>query len=876
MTTRREAFFFFAAILAFAAQGSGTPPQGSETREFRSAWPAAVERIWAGPEYWANRLQDWRVRGGRLECTAAAADRNVHLLVRQAGPLAGDIRMIVRTAVPDSVREAKERNWVGFRIGARGEAGDYRDSAVSGKGLNAGLSTDGELFIGDFELLQSESVRRALRDSLKAGILLRFEAKPASGRASISLAVIDPATGSAVSSVEESGVDPGALSGNLALVSHLPNAAVEEGQAVSWFVDWTVEGEGVEGHDERAFGPVLFTQYTVGRGILKLTAQLPPLGSMDSQAIKLLIRKPSGDWMEQGDAPIDPDARSATFRVPGWDTTRDVPFRLVYEMAAELSSERRSFTYSGMVRREPADKKEFVLGALMGTSGPGFPHGEIVGQVKAQNPDLLFFSGGQIDARGVGYGIQNEPVESAILEYLRRWYLFGWAFGDLLRDRPAVIIPGDGDVFQGNLWGAGGKPTDPGWGVEAQDSGGYKMPPRWMNMVQRTQTSHLPDPVDPAPVEQGIGVYFGDLRYAGLSFAVLEDRKFKSAPKALLPDAAVRDGWARNPDWDPAKNSDVKGAELLGARQIAFLKSWAADWTGGTWMKVALSQVLFADVSTLPKGTAGGESASPLPPLTPGENPPDDVPAAGMDSNGWPPFGRNAAIRELRKAYALHLAGGQSPGSAIQYGIEAWKDAGFALGVPSLSSLKPQRWFPKAPGLNRKRGEPSHIGDFKDGFGNRMTILAVVNPSPSGQTTSELQGRAPGYGIVRFDRATREITLECWPRNAEPGKAGAKPYPGWPVKFSQFDNYGRAARAYLPTLKFVGMTAPVVQVVEEKTGEIVYTVRARGDSFRPKVFAAGMYTIRAGEPGTERWKILRKIAARLPGNPPVQRVVDFR
>ena len=30
-------------------------------------------------------------------------------------------------------------------------------------------------------------------------------------------------------------------------------------------------------------------------------------------------------------------------------------------------------------------------------------------------------------------------------------------------------------------------------------------------MVERTQTAHLPDPVDPTPVDQGIGVYFTEL-----------------------------------------------------------------------------------------------------------------------------------------------------------------------------------------------------------------------------------------------------------------------------------------------------------------------------------------------------------------------------
>ena len=36
--------------------------------EFASAWPKGVERMWVGPEYYANRLIDWRVRDGRLEC----------------------------------------------------------------------------------------------------------------------------------------------------------------------------------------------------------------------------------------------------------------------------------------------------------------------------------------------------------------------------------------------------------------------------------------------------------------------------------------------------------------------------------------------------------------------------------------------------------------------------------------------------------------------------------------------------------------------------------------------------------------------------------------------------------------------------------------
>lgn len=68
----------------------------------------------------------------------------------------------------------------------------------------------------------------------------------------------------------------------------------------------------------------------------------------------------------------------------------------------------------------------------------------------------------------------------------------------------------DHDMYHGNIWGCGGRPTNPAQGIAAdgQDSGGYKMPSRWINMTQRVQTSHLPDPFDPTPVLQDITVYY--------------------------------------------------------------------------------------------------------------------------------------------------------------------------------------------------------------------------------------------------------------------------------------------------------------------------------------------------------------------------------
>jgi len=85
----------------------------------------------------------------------------------------------------------------------------------------------------------------------------------------------------------------------------------------------------------------------------------------------------------------------------------------------------------------------------------------------------------------------------------------------------------------------------------------------------------------------------------------------------------------------------------------------------------------------------------------------------------------------------------------------------------------------------------------------------------------------------------------------------AEQYPGWPRTIKQEDNYGRKAVAYLPTIQVRGMKNPVVQVIDESNQKIVYTLRINGTSYRPKVFKTGMYTVKIGEPGTDKMKTLK-------------------
>jgi alkaline phosphatase D len=786
-----------------------------------------------------------------MECLVSGGDRNIFLLTKELKAGDGDLRMSVSLGRLNGEREPLSEGFVGFRLGIKGSFHDYRDSAIYGSGLNAGIDSQGRVFVGS-PGSNAQSVEGFPRD-----IQLDLQAQPANDGYRIHVSALDQ-DGRILGSALQSGVDRSALMGGLALVCSagpigssasepvvqttmnglIVPARTRQGNWRFWFQDWRVAGSKVTEYPEREFGPILWTMYTVSRGVLKLSAQMAPVGDA-AKPVHLEIRY-NGTWRTIWSANIDPLARTATFRIQDWNSRADVEYRVVYRM-------QREYTFEGIIRKDPVDKPKFVLAALSCLNDFGFPHRDLLESIQHFEPDLVAFQGDQIYERVAGYGIQRFPLEPAVLDYLRKWYLFGWAFRDLLRSTPSVCQTDDHDMYHGNIWGAGGRHAE-GSGQDGQDSGGYLEPAAWVNTVQRAQTSHLPDPYDPSPVEQDIGVYYTDLVWGGISFAILEDRKWKSPPRVLLPQAQIRNGWAQNPHYDAARDGDAPGAELLGARQLKFLDHWAGDWKGGIWMKVALTQTLLANVATMPP-PANTDAVDPtLPILKPSEYPEHDVLVADHDSNGWPQSGRNRALESFRRCAALHVCGDQHLGSTIQNGVDNWRDAAVSFCSPALSNIFPRRWFPPYPGRNPLPSSPRNTGDYLDGFGNKVTVHAVFNPEQSGEQPNHLMDRSPGFGIIEFERARREITISLWPRIVDPRSPTARAAKGWPIRIAQMDNGWSSCAWELPPVRASGRNDFCVEVRAEGAAQPLYTLRIKGDSFSAPVREPGIYSVRVFDP----------------------------
>ena len=548
-------------------------------------------------------------------------------------------------------------------------------------------------------------------------------------------------------------------------------------------------------------------------------------------------------------APIDPVGFTATFRVEAWDSGRDVPYRVKVDLTAADDSI-ATHTWEGTVRRDPIAKRSIVLAGTTGLThvikrGQGnqgvdsgnsvlwspdyviFPHPDLTAGMAAHEPDLLFFAGDQIYEGSSPTRADHSDARTREIDYLYKWFFWCWTFAELARDIPCVCLPDDHDVYQGNLWGQGGR------AIGEQERGGYVRPARFVRMVERTQTSHLPDPFDPTPVEQGIGVYYSHLRYGRISFAVLEDRKFKNGFRGQpgMPDPVPG---AAQPLPDPAV-VDPPGMNLLGARQLDFLDAWIEDWRGAD-MKAALSQTMFASVPT-----HTGENYFRR--------------YFDYDSGGWPYSGRVRAIARLRKAFAPHICGDQHLSVTAHHGLDAFGDSNHTFCVPCAANFFPRAFDPANPAGGVAARVRPVLGPFVDGFGNRVTVSAVANPAAfyEGVTTHRaplgLHDRAGGYGVVRFDKTDRTITFENWPRYAVPGdpSTGGQ-FEGWPITVRQEDNYGREPVAFLPEVDSDGVEDPVVTVIDEASGETVYSLRIQGTRFRPHVFAPGRYTVRLTEP----------------------------
>lgn len=743
-----------------------TAPQEDEIKssdqETLISWNHTHDRVWLDSRLWANPMEDWRVKNGSAECQTNGGNRNLHLITHLWTNPAGSAQMVVTV---EQVDEQQKGASVGFRLGTKSELNEYRSNCFASGGIDAGVE-EGCLKVG--------RSKGNLPIDLKTKTKLFLSATPQGSETKIHLKA-ETLSGEKIDEVITT-VPSVALLGNVSLVNNYDGKINKKLGGRFRFKDWLIKGDAFTIDNSRRFGPILWSMYSLSdsRGsegfVLKLTALTGPLGAEDNQKVELQLDKGLG-WKTFGFSTLDSDAWTASFRIPNWDETAECKFKLVYHEKRKKHADEIS-SWQGEIKANP-EGRPLRIGALTCQNHYGFPYEPVTENLIRLDPDLLYFSGDQLYESHGGYGVIREPADLAILNYLRKYYMFGWSFREAMRDRPTICIADDHDVFQGNIWGQGGAPMDIANGGTSSN-GGYREPAKMVNVVHRTNTSHHPDIFDATPVEQGISVYYGDMVYGGVGFAILGDRQFKSGPQ-LVDTGSGRADHVVDPNF-PTSNLDKEGLQLLGSRQEKFLEQWGQDWRGHS-MKVLLSQTVFAGVAT-----HHGRYDSYL--------------KGDLDSGGWPQTARNRAIEILRQSKALHINGDQHLTSLAQYGVDHQRDSMWSFCTPAIAAGYPRWWRPdemNIPHANRPKHGQENTGEYLDGFGNKIYVYAVGNPEVGTKKNryEKAHQKGSGFGLVTIDTSAKTYRIECFrflidARDDNPENQ----FPGWPVTIHQEENAG--------------------------------------------------------------------------------------
>ncbi|MGL6259423.1 alkaline phosphatase D family protein [Vibrio sp. WXL210] len=763
--------------IAAVEEPSTAAPATLLNKTQKDPWQNTHDRVWVGNKYWANPMEDWEVKDGGVEVNSLGGNRSVHSLTHQlTNPDKGfNVSVVVRR-----VEKTDNDGGGGLRLGAKSDINEYRSNCFVQRGYDLGIIQQ--------RLVLGRGVKNISENIDNKDVLLNLKGTQVAGAMTLELTATLQETGKEIAKLTEI-VPNDRLIGNVGVVSNFrigstwgPAKSSEQEGCRYRFSEFALSGEGFSEKEEQRFGPILWSMYTLSDSrssdghVMNLSVLTAPMGDKANQFVELQF-KDGADWKSYAKAQLDPHGWVANFSVPNWDNEVEREFRAVYFEKHKDGTETPD-VWTGIVRAEPKGK-QLKMAAFTCQNDYAYPYEPLVKNVVATDPDVLFFSGDQLYESHGGYGVVRAPEDKAILCYLRKYYQFGWAFRESMRDRPTICIPDDHDILQGNFWGEGGllmeeeaAKKDP----SASITPGYIQTPLLVNTVHKTHASHHPAPYNAYPDESsnGISAYFGDLVYGGVSFAILSDRQFKSGPNRV---GAVHGGTGHNEH--PLyinKELDQPGLELLGPTQEAFLEKWSKDWDNHA-LKAVLSQTIMANINT-----HNGKI--------------DRYMKYDFDGNGWPIQPKNKAVGIMRDCMALQIAGDTHLATLSQYGVEKQRDSNWCFAVPAIAAGWQRFWFPEQMGIPLenipKHGLP-HTGECLDSFGSFNYVYACANPDkPKGRNRYvRAQQKGSGFGVINFDTQALTYTVTAYKFLADVTDPTADNiYDGWPVTIAQKENRG--------------------------------------------------------------------------------------
>ncbi len=812
------------------------------------AFDTIENRRWVGADFWANRLQNWEVKDGKLFCSRAELLSTCHLLTYEMQSAKGSSEIIFemgRNALAVQDVNAK----AGIIVGLSDEKLNYKARAMIQEftlkedGIWIGIKGN-KLFAEDLptgkELYSADvSANFKLKESIKIRLLI---SRTKSNEPRIYLYVDDKFTQEIVMTNENK-------NGSVAF-------AVGSTAAGSEFYFNKLTLINLAAKKERAFGPISTCLYSLNDNELNFSAQLMPFSTSIIDSVLIEVQS-DNKWMKLSTVAVESFSNQARLRNVVWLSDQVTPYRVKFKRGKNFVGN----WYEGKITPPNRNSNEVRIAAIS-CNGMAFiaprnmdyqsiwtPYELVEKKYKEIKPDLLVFLGDQMyESRPVMLETNKQLLTD---DYNYRWLLWCMQMNVVTKDLPTLIIMDDHDYLQGNLWGDGARFADKTVPADLPeyyktheddwqtDNGGFVMDADFITRIQLLQTGHLPDAYTK---KQGlIPNYFTTLNFNGVGLALLEDRKFKSSPLKTLPNVPSIIGVTLS-DSVPYEMLNSSNATLLGDEQLKMLDEWSAQWKN-QYMKIVFTQSIYACLSSARKGFVPYVSENIT--VNNSKNISARL-AKDMDANGWPKSGRDTALSLIRKSSALLVGGDQHFPSITHQGIKDWDDAAYCLSISALNNTFPRFFIPDS-------SDAFGANKYKDGFGNKITMELYSNPKKIDSLPNWYYG-APGFGLIVCDKSAKTYSMRFMDFSDEKTFENEK-------KIKVIDNAFASSPYKTKVIKVGGMGENPLLTLKDIKGNVLYSLR--GNNLQFNVPATGKYIIEAvGEKGGKQKKKLMKVSVK--------------
>ena len=744
-------------------------------------WDSIDNQPWLGYNFWCNSFLDWRVQNHKaIAYPFFKKRRTAHVTSHSIIKSDGQLRLSASIKLFEKVKKDSTAIY-GFLIGAGDSIYDSKTNNFVFNTLSPGschlfgIKANGNLQLIDYQkdslLFENKLDSNEIAELYKDGIKLELEYQGLS-------ATYFRINSKSIKLPNTYKIPMGSIA--LFYNSQTPFTANAS------FDNVQIKGENTlfQRDKKSTIDAVLSTFYTNTRDSLFLTAQLMPFIPDSSENIKLRII--DGNHESSYEGVFDSSCYQIRYRIALPNNFKSVGYSI--SVMDIRNSIKFKSSHNGTINAKPQNKHPKIMalncnGFTFFHSGGidyknlFYPYQKIREGYEIKKPDVVAFLGDQIYESRPTMAIYKEPF--CFLDYIYKWSIWCYAFRDITLNQPTIIMTDDHDVFQGNLWGNGGvnaktKPVNEipsyygkrNYDTWQQDNGGYFMSKNFVNMVLKSQTSHLPFPKE-RKLSNGIINYYTEYKYGNLNFAILEDKKFKSPP--AWNDFKVYNGFTIEKNIKP-EDYHKEEFTLLGEKQLFFLKNWSIQPKTKNEYKIILTQSAYASLTTVQVDYTPLKDRPARKDTTPQKVSPD------MDTNGWPKIGRDRALNCLQDSSIIFISGDQHMGAVIDV-FDSSNTSYTFFSVPAIANTWPRMWWPK----NIESNKNYPLGNYIDAFGNKIIVKAVANPNLSAPEPNSINRKSPGFGIIEFNKKGNKVNLHAYPLYFN-STSELNEFKGWPIE----------------------------------------------------------------------------------------------